>query len=277
MNGTLGYDDIRAATARQVAQLMAAAAITAPNPVASCSSPEAGLHANRHRRRPRHPQRTGGPDAGPREGTPGADLVPRRRRGRRDLVRRAAARLVPAELRLRRVRVRNLRRVPALHQAAETPVCAELEFTGPVCNLRDIDLGIAVGSAAKAAAIHSVDCRCQIRVAVAARKLGVIQADHSVALSPSMTSKAIGFDRAMPEADFDNPACRPPGRSRPAYRGWSATAAGETGRHPASRSAPPGPERRPAHPANPPGQSRSSRGGNGCAAEVLPSCSWSWP
>ncbi len=172
------------------------------------------------------------------------------------------------------MRVRNLRRVPALHQAAETPVCAELEFTGPVCNLRDIDLGIAVASAAKAAAIHSVDCRCQTRVAVAARKLGLIQAGHSVALSPSMTSKAIGFDRAMPEADFDNPACRPPGRSRPAYRGWSATAAGETGRHPASRSAPPGPERRPAHPANPPGQSRSSRGGNGCAAEVLPSCSW---
>ena len=29
---------------------------------------------------------------------------------------------------------------------------AELEFTGPVCNLRDIDLGIAVGSAAKTAA-----------------------------------------------------------------------------------------------------------------------------
>jgi hypothetical protein len=31
---------------------------------------------------------------------------------------------------------------------------AELEFTGPTCNLRDIDLGIAVGSAAKAAAIR---------------------------------------------------------------------------------------------------------------------------
>ena len=30
MTGTLGYDDIRAATVRQVAQLMAAAAITAP-------------------------------------------------------------------------------------------------------------------------------------------------------------------------------------------------------------------------------------------------------
>jgi uncharacterized ferredoxin-like protein len=54
---------------------------------------------------------------------------------------------------------------------------AELEFTGPVCNLRDIDLGIAVDSAAKTAAIHSIDCRCQARVAVAARKLDLIQAD----------------------------------------------------------------------------------------------------
>jgi hypothetical protein len=84
-------------------------------------------------------------------------------------------------------------------------------FTGPVCNLRDIDLGIAVGSAAKTAAIHSVDCRCQTRVAVAARKLGLIQADHSVALSLSITHKAIGFDRAMPEADFDSPGLPPTG------------------------------------------------------------------
>jgi hypothetical protein len=30
MSGTIGYDDLRAATVRQVAQLMAAAAITAP-------------------------------------------------------------------------------------------------------------------------------------------------------------------------------------------------------------------------------------------------------
>jgi hypothetical protein len=39
----------------------------------------------------------------------------------------------------------------------------ELEFVGPQCNLRDIDLGIAVGSAAKTAAIHSIDARCQTR------------------------------------------------------------------------------------------------------------------
>ena len=79
----------------------------------------------------------------------------------------------------------------------------ELEFAGPTCNLRDIDLGIAVGSAAKTAAIHSIDCRCQTRVAVAARKLGVIQADVAVALSLSMTHKAIGFDRRMPDANFE--------------------------------------------------------------------------
>ena len=80
---------------------------------------------------------------------------------------------------------------------------AELEFTGPTCNLRDIDLGIAVGSAAKTASIHSIDARCQTRVAVAARKLGVIQADIAIALSLSLTHKAIGFDRRMPEVDFD--------------------------------------------------------------------------
>jgi uncharacterized ferredoxin-like protein len=81
---------------------------------------------------------------------------------------------------------------------------ANLEFAGPTCNLRDIDLGIAVGSAAKTAAIHSIDCRCQTRVAVAARKLGIIAADIAVALSLSMTHKAIGFDRRMPDTDFDS-------------------------------------------------------------------------
>jgi hypothetical protein len=56
-----------------------------------------------------------------------------------------------------------------------------------------------------------VDCRCQTRVAVAARKLGLIQADHAVALSLSMTHKAVGFDRAMPDEDFDNLDLEPTG------------------------------------------------------------------
>jgi uncharacterized ferredoxin-like protein len=80
---------------------------------------------------------------------------------------------------------------------------AELEFVGPTCNLRDIDLGIAVGSAAKTAAIHSIDCRCQTRIAVAARKLGIIQADIAVALSLSLTHKSVGFDRRIAEVDVD--------------------------------------------------------------------------
>ncbi|MEZ4503171.1 MAG: DUF2148 domain-containing protein [Dehalococcoidia bacterium] len=79
----------------------------------------------------------------------------------------------------------------------------ELEFAGPQCNLRDIDLGIAVGSAAKTAALLSVDCRCQTRIAVAARKLGIIEADVAVALSLSLTHKNVGFDRSMPPVDFD--------------------------------------------------------------------------
>jgi uncharacterized ferredoxin-like protein len=80
---------------------------------------------------------------------------------------------------------------------------AELEFAGPTCNLRDIDLGIAVGSAAKTAAIHSVDCRCQTRIAVAARKLGIIRADVAVGLSLSLTHKAVGFDRRITDVDYD--------------------------------------------------------------------------
>jgi uncharacterized ferredoxin-like protein len=80
----------------------------------------------------------------------------------------------------------------------------ELEFKGPQCNLRDIDLGIAVGSAAKTAALLSVDCRCQTRAAVAARKLGIINADVAVAMSLSITHKSIGFDRTMPAIDFDS-------------------------------------------------------------------------
>lgn len=86
----------------------------------------------------------------------------------------------------------------------------ELEFNGPTCNLRDIDLGIAVGSAARTASLHGIDCRCQTRVAVAARKLGYITADLAVALSLSAAQKAVGFDRRMPEIDFDTLTPQPP-------------------------------------------------------------------
>ena len=83
------------------------------------------------------------------------------------------------------------------------------EFGGPQCNLRDIDLGIAIGSAAKAASIYNVDTRCQTRIAVAARKLGVIQAEIAVALSMTVTHKNPGFDLPMPVIDFDTPEGKP--------------------------------------------------------------------
>ena len=112
-----------------------------------------------------------------------------------------------------------------------------LEITGPVCNLRDVDLGIAVGSAAKTAALHSIDCRCQTRAATAARKLGLIQADHAVALSLSMTHKAVGFDRPMPEADFDTLDLPPTGTQPVGISGATRQAAPETARHPGNPSA----------------------------------------
>ena len=83
---------------------------------------------------------------------------------------------------------------------------AAFEFTGPQCNLRDIDLGIAVGSAAKTASVNNVDTRCQTRIAVAARRLGLIEAEVAVALSMSVTHKNPGFDARMPMVDFDLPA-----------------------------------------------------------------------
>ncbi len=80
------------------------------------------------------------------------------------------------------------------------------EFPGPICQLRCVDLGIAVGSAAKTASLHNVDTRCQTRLAAAARHLGVIQADLAVALSMSISHKNIFFDKPIPEIDFDQGA-----------------------------------------------------------------------
>jgi uncharacterized ferredoxin-like protein len=82
---------------------------------------------------------------------------------------------------------------------------AAFEFAGPHCNLRDIDLGIAAGSAAKAASLNNVDTRCQTRIAVAARKLELIEAEVAVALSMSVTHKNVGFDNRMPAVEFDAP------------------------------------------------------------------------
>ena len=79
---------------------------------------------------------------------------------------------------------------------------AEWQFNGPICQLRALDLGIAVGSAAKTASLNNVDTRCQTRIAAAARHLKVIGADLAVALSMSVSHKNIFFDKKMPEMIF---------------------------------------------------------------------------
>jgi uncharacterized ferredoxin-like protein len=208
MSETIGYDQLRQAAVRQVAQLMAAAAITAPK-----SGGQLFL-----------------------AGKPGfmeaVIIEDQETRGRlatwmraRGQERRERIWFRDAEVAEQVDAILFVGLLPSWYPpnydcgACGYATCAEflhntktlrkesadLEFAGPVCNLRDIDLGIAVGSAAKTAALHSIDCRCQTRVAVAARKLGHIRADHAIAMSLSITHKAIGFDRQMPEADFDNP------------------------------------------------------------------------
>ncbi|MEW5940889.1 MAG: DUF2148 domain-containing protein [Chloroflexota bacterium] len=77
------------------------------------------------------------------------------------------------------------------------------EFAGPICQLRAVDLGIAVGSAAKVASMNNIDARCQTRIAAAARHLKIIESDFAVALSMSVSHKNIFFDKPPVTANFD--------------------------------------------------------------------------
>lgn len=188
MTGIIGYDDLRADTIRQVAKLMATAAITAPK-----SGGQLFLAG-----KPGFMETVIADDPATRGQL--AAWMRARGKERRERIWFRDAEAVDAIL--------FVGLLPGWYPpnydcgACGYATCAEflhytktlrgqsadLEFAGPVCNLRDVDLGIAVGSAAKTAAIHSIDCRCQTRAAVAARKLGFIQADHAVALSLSMTA-----------------------------------------------------------------------------------------
>jgi uncharacterized ferredoxin-like protein len=69
------------------------------------------------------------------------------------------------------------------------------EFQGPQCALRHLDMGIALGSAVKAAATHNVDNRIMYRAGVLARELGQIDADFVMGVPLSVTGKSIYFDR----------------------------------------------------------------------------------
>lgn len=69
------------------------------------------------------------------------------------------------------------------------------EFVGPLCVWRVLDLGIALGSAAKTAGILNADNRVMYRPGVVARKIGMMDGDIVVGIPISATSKNIYFDR----------------------------------------------------------------------------------
>jgi uncharacterized ferredoxin-like protein len=58
-----------------------------------------------------------------------------------------------------------------------------------------LNLGIAVGSAAKTASLHNVDNRVMFSAGYAAQALKLIDADIVLAIPLSATSKNIYFDR----------------------------------------------------------------------------------
>ncbi len=71
----------------------------------------------------------------------------------------------------------------------------EGEFLGPQCAIRMLDMGIALGSAVKTAAMLNVDNRIMYRIGVCARRLGLTQADVVMGIPLSVTGKSIYFDR----------------------------------------------------------------------------------
>lgn len=75
------------------------------------------------------------------------------------------------------------------------PNTHEGEFRGPQCAYRLLDMGIALGSAAKTASLLNVDNRIMYRAGVVAREMGLIDADFVMGIPISATGKNIYFDR----------------------------------------------------------------------------------
>ncbi len=70
------------------------------------------------------------------------------------------------------------------------------DFDGPSCIFKILDLGIALGSAAKTASILNIDNRIMYRVGVAARRLKMLKgADVIIGIPISARGKSIYFDR----------------------------------------------------------------------------------
>jgi uncharacterized ferredoxin-like protein len=70
-----------------------------------------------------------------------------------------------------------------------------VEFLGPVCAFRLLDMGIALGSAVKTASLLNVDNRIMYRIGVVARLIRIVDWDFVMGIPLSATGKNIFFDR----------------------------------------------------------------------------------
>jgi uncharacterized ferredoxin-like protein len=69
------------------------------------------------------------------------------------------------------------------------------DFTGPNCCFKLLDLGIALGSAARTASTLNLDSRVMFRPGVIAKRLGLIEGTVAIGIPVSISSKNIFFDR----------------------------------------------------------------------------------
>jgi len=79
----------------------------------------------------------------------------------------------------------------------------DVEFRGPVCAYRLLDLGVALGSAAKTASLHNVDNRIMYRAGVAARRMGLVDWELVLGVPLSVSGKSPFFDRKDPAPDSE--------------------------------------------------------------------------
>jgi uncharacterized ferredoxin-like protein len=70
-----------------------------------------------------------------------------------------------------------------------------LEFCGPICAFRLLDMGIALGSAVKTASFLNVDNRIMYRIGAVARETKVVDWDFVMGIPLAAGGKNIFFDR----------------------------------------------------------------------------------
>ncbi len=69
------------------------------------------------------------------------------------------------------------------------------DFVGPNCAYKLIDMGIAIGSAAKLSSILGADTRVMYRIGAAAKRLGIAKSDVVMGIPVAVASKNPFFDR----------------------------------------------------------------------------------